>query len=606
MAAILDEAGGLLLDEGGATILDEASTTPNVYTYNFCTNPSFEVDLTGVFPAGGATAYQNATTGLYGAQCLTVSTPGQNPSEGVLLPPGTVLDSGTGAVSFFLQGFDVSSSGTLSVFVVDTTSSTTLGSATITFNNTTGWSRYSVQDLNLVAGHTIIVSVWTNSAQQTAFNIDGVQYEPATGLNDGVLPTPYIDGDQPFGFWTGTRQESPSYKLYQNQISAAGGIRITGYGSLLQQGASFKVVNTDPANGPTQVTGNIDLSGKTFIGLGNKPLAGGGTVVPTGITVGLMFAGLDDFSIFQAGDIDPAISLVGYNNTGVLSGTNTGGSAGYTRPYATFSAPQAFQGSTGKNIWNTAAYFAMGYEFASIANNVAQNITHAQAELIPGSGVPPVPSTYVRPRALTATLAPTRLNYVPNPSFEVSTAQWTALNGTLTRVAGGAITGSSWAGQIVTTFTNSGIYIPVPFLIVGEEYTASVYVKPTTATGNITLTVNGTSTSVAPTLNAWQRITVTFIATQSNPTLAVFSAIAGTFLVDAVMLEVGGALNAYADGSFSGWNWEVAGSAGLTRSYYYVRGNIAYAATQSVLNDHLPLGLHAYAPVFNSPPTQYS
>lgn len=574
---------------------------PSVYTYNFCSNPSFEVDLTGVQSFnGGSIGISQA--GLYGAQCLLVTTPGQSTGEGVILPPGAVLATSTGCVSFFLQGANPTASGTLNVFAIDTTSSTTLGSTQITFNNTAGWTRYSISDLALVNAHNISVYIETVGIQQVQFIVDGVQYEPSLTLNGGAIPTPYIDGDQLFGAWAGTQQESASFKLYQNQIAGSGGIRTFGYGSLLQQGAAFTFVNTDPANGPTQVTGNIDLSGRSFRGL-TGILAGGGSVVTTGITVGLMFAGLNDFAIFVAGDIDPAISLVGYNNTAISVGTNTGGSAGYTRPYATFSAPQAFQGSTGKNIWNTAAYFAVGYEFASMANNVAQNISHVQAELLPGTGTPPVPSSYTRPRALTATLAPTRLNYVPNPSFEVSTASWGTFNSTVTRVAGGAVTGSSWSGQVVTSAAGS-IFIATPFLIIGEEYVASVYVNPT-VTQNLTLSMGGSLfTTVSAPASTWTRISVTFIAVNSNMTLEVSAAAAATYNVDAVMLEVGGTLNAYADGSFTGWNWE--STAGLTRSYYYQRGNIAYGAVQSILADHLPLGLHAYAPVFNSPPTQYS
>lgn len=577
---------------------------PSVYTYNFCSNPSFEVDITGVSAVNGASVSLDAQTGLYGNQSLLVTTPGKQSNEGVILPPGTVLATSTGCVSFFLQGSDINSSGTLNVYAIDTTTSTTLGSTQISFDNTTGWTRYSISDLSLVNGDAIAVYVETASPQQTGFIIDGIQYEPSLTLNGGAIPTPYIDGDQNFGFWVGTQQESASYKLYQNQISANGGIRTFGYGSLLQQGAAFHIVNSDPANGPTQVLGNIDLSGKSFKGL-TGVLAGGGTVVTTGITVGLMYAGLDDFSIFQAGDIDPAISLVGYNNTLISVGTNTGGAAGYTRPYATFSAPKAFQGSTGKNVWNAAAYFAVGYDFGSLTTGEAQNISHVQAELVPVNGTPTVPSSYTRPRALTASLAPTRLNYVPNPSFEVSTAQWAALNGTLTRVSGGAITGSSWSGQVVTTLTNSGIYIPVPYLIVGEEYTVSAYVK-TTGNNTVTLAADTGTIAKATTAGTWTRISMNYVATKSNPTLSVMAATADTMLVDAVLLEVGGVLNAYADGSFTDWNWETAANAGLTRSYYYERGNIAYAAVQQILADHLPLGLHAYSPVYNAPPTQYS
>src|ERR1700693_430058 len=98
---------------------------PNVYTYNFVSNPSFEQDLSGVSAVNGASFYQDTTLALYGSQSLLVSTPGNQSNEGVILPPGTVLASSTGAVSFFLQANTPSSSGTLNVFAVDLTSSTT-------------------------------------------------------------------------------------------------------------------------------------------------------------------------------------------------------------------------------------------------------------------------------------------------------------------------------------------------------------------------------------------------------------------------------------------------------------------------------------------------
>lgn len=616
MGLILDQGGFLaLLDESGVGLEDEAGGAlgwPDVYTYNFCNNPSFETDLTGVTAVNGATFLLDVFTGYVGAQSLQVSTPGVNPNEGVILPPGTALASGAGAVSFYLTGATPTASGTLNVFAIDTTSSTTIGSAVVSFGPTVGWQRVVINGVLLVAGHNIAVYVETASAQQTTFQIDAVQYEPSLPLNGGALPTPYIDGDQLFGTWIGTQQESASYKLYQNMIAATGPIKTSGYGSLLQQGAIFSVVNSDPANGPTQIIGGVDLSGQTFQGI-DGPITGiGGVVLTTGITVLLLAAGLNDFAIFeQATDVDPAISLVGYNNAGISTGTNTAGNAGYTRPFSTFSAPVAYvQPSTGKNLWNTAAYFSVGYQLGSLAAGVSQNITHVQAETVPGTGSPVVPSAYVRPRALTATLAPSRLNYVPNPSFETSTASWAADAGTVTlsRVAGGAITGSSWSGQAVTTAANTGIYVSVPFLIVGETYTASMYVKNTTNASPNTgkLQVGTANATVSMPQNTWVRVSLTFTAVNSNILLDIQALNTGTFLVDGVMLEVGGALNAYADGGFSGWNWENPANANLTRSYYYIRGNIAYAAVQSVLSDHLPLGLSAYAPVYNSPPTQYS
>jgi hypothetical protein len=593
---------------------------PSVYTYNFCSNPSFEQDLTGVTGVNGVVPVLNMGTGLYGTQSLQVTAPGQNPNEGVILPPGTVLASATGCVSFYLQGSDIDQSGTLNVYAIDTTSAITLASTTVSFDPTMGWTRVILNGLSLVNGDSIAVYVETVGIQMCSFLIDGVQYEPSLTLNGGNLPTPYIDGDQLFGFWVGTAEESASYKLYQNQIAASGDIQFSGFASLLNQAAIFFLVNSDPASGPITVTGDIDLSGDAFTGLDGVVLSGGGTVVPTGLTVLLMFAGLDDFSTFTPADVDPAMALIGYNNAGIASGVNTSGSAGYTRPFATFSAPHSLLNSSDTKTWNKAAYFAVGYEFASIAASGAQNITHVQAELVPGTGANVVPSAYVRPRALTATLAPSQMNYITNPNFETDAAGWVAApTTTISRQTSQHFLGS--ASLFSTgTGTQVGNYIAVPDLIVGEEYTVSAYALHTDGSNPrfLTMAVNPTvslasaaSATIAIVSTGWTQITLQFIAPTTNVIIGFWTENSLTaptsttmdWYLDAVMLNPGG-LIPYGDGSFDGWNWE--GTVNDSRSYYYIRGNIAYAAVQSVLSDHLALGLHAYAPVYNSPVTQFS
>jgi hypothetical protein len=591
---------------------------PSVYSFNFCENPSFEQDLTGVEAVMGAAILQDRSMAYSGMYSLNVTTPGMATGEGVALPPGDVLATSSGAVSFYLQGNTPTSTGTLNIYVLDLTSSATLGSTTVTFTPQQSWQRVQVTGLSLVNAHSIQVWVETATPQITSFNIDAVQYEPSLTLNSGNLPTPYIDGDQPFGFWVGTPEESASYKLYQFQMGASGDILTFGQGSLLVQGLQASLVFSDPASGPTQITGGIDLSGLPHAGPNGTIIQGpGGTVVVSGITTLLMLAGLDNFAIWQAGDADPAQTLVSYNNAGVSTGTNTSGSAGYTRPFSTFSAPQAFSGSLSYNIWNTAAYYAVGYQFGSLANNAAQNISHVQAELVPFTGGNPVPSAYQRPRALTAILAPTTMNYVTNPSFTNDTTGWAAVpSTTISRTTAQKFIGG--ASLFMTgTGTNIGAYIPVPDLIVGETYTASGYVLTTdVGTRNVTVAINpgSTFTSVASaTVTAlttgWTQVDVQFTATTSTTVLAFWCQGPGgtsttmNWYLDGVMVNPGG-LVPYGDGYTSGWSFE--GTPGDSRSYYYERGNIAYAAIQEILADHLPYGLHAYAPVYFTPVTQYS
>jgi hypothetical protein len=327
----------------------------------------------------------------------------------------------------------------------------------------------------------------------------------------------------------------------------------------------------------------------------------------------LMVAGLTDFAIFEPGDIDPAICLVGWNNAGISTGTDASGNAGYTRSYATFSAPQLFQGSTGFNVWNQAAYFAVGYQVSSMTANEAQNVTHVQTELVPNSGSPTVPTAYVRPRALTATIAPTTMNFITNPGFASDLNFWTAVPGTTLSLS----SATSWTGlysaEMTGTNAQVGSWINVPDLIVGEVYTASGYVKSTGGATAITVAVNPTSgftyaagDTTPVTVGAdWVRVTMQFEAPTSAVNLAFWSTGSGTqtWFLDNVMVSPGG-LVAYGDGDWDGWFWE--STPHESRSYFYERGNIAYAAIQDVLTNHLPLGVSAYEPVYFTPPTQYS
>jgi len=404
-------------------------TWPNVYTYNFCSNPSFEAGIAGVSPVLGASVLQDPSVFQYGSYSLGVTTPGNQTGEGVILPPGVALASSDGAVSFAIQANQPGDTGYLNVFAYSVAASGSIGSTTVYFDDTTSWQTVSITGLALVSGDTIAVYIETQFPQATSFNIDSVQYEPQTALNDGILPTPYIDGDQMFGVWVGTAEASASYKPYQFQIGDSGAITTQGAGSFLVIGASFPLVFTDPTAGPTQITGQIDLSGvpQTWI---DGPYTGpGGSVAVPSFTVVYMLAGLDDFAMFLPTDVDPAQSLVGWNNAGVSTGTNTSGSAGYTRPFATFTAPGNRVSNAGVNTWNAAAYFAVGYQVPSMTAGEAVNFSHVQSELVPwSSGNQIVPTAYTRPRALTAVIAPTELNYVANPAFysEVSTG-WTAI-----------------------------------------------------------------------------------------------------------------------------------------------------------------------------------
>jgi hypothetical protein len=412
-------------------------------------------------------------------------------------------------------------------------------------------------------------------------------------------------------------------------------------------------VFSDPTSGPTTAAGTIDLSGRTYQRIHGPFTGPGGTSTAFGVVA--MLAGLDDFSMFLPTDVDPALSLIGWNNAGVLTGTNTGGNAGYTRAFATFSAPNAQPNSSGNNTWNGASYFAVGFQLASQAAGGAQNITHVQAETVPfamstvneAPSAGSVPTSYVRPRALIPVIAPTDLNYVLNPSFDGGSVSsvpnnWFAITSPASTILIDTVTSHSidrvlptsspvpLSAAIAGTVTRFGAYAMVSNLIVGEVYTVSGYVwpqaanlydiqvvvSPTAAGGSLAVGSSIPSGTTPPLTQAlvsavgtWYRPNVQFTATNSTMTIAFWGIpITGasgtwTFNLDAVALTPGG-LQSYGDGYYPGWAFE--GTTGNSRSYYYQRGNIANSVVNQVLAGNLPQGLHTYDAQYFVPPTQYT
>lgn len=406
---------------------------PSVYTYNFCPNPSFEAGITGASGILGASLSWASGLAYSGVYSLGVTTPGNASGEGVTLPPGAIQGTVTGAIQFQIQGATPTSSGTLSVIAIDQTTSTVLGTTSVSFSPSVSWQLVTLSGLALVNAHNLAVLVETSTAQATAFNIDCVQYEPSTSVNGGVLPTPYIDGDLPFGFWVGTAESSNSYRLYQNQLSASGLINVSQLAAaFLQKGLAVPLVNTNPANGPVVISGGIDASGKSFQGIKTVTpgtwgaaallVSGFGLYVQAGQSIATMPSGLTSYGSWVTG-IDPALAYIGPNSI-LSSGTDTLGNAGYTRPYGTFYAPQAFT-VNGTNIWNTARFFAVGFQMGSMAAGVAQNVSRVQAEIAPLTQTGP--SAYQRPRALVTIVSPSQQNMVSNPDFSLGNTGWSAI-----------------------------------------------------------------------------------------------------------------------------------------------------------------------------------
>ena len=615
------------------TTASNTAIWPDTYTTNFNPNPSLESGIAGYAGLTGDERISQDTVAWTGRYGLKVTTFGLVPGEGVITPAGSVIASVTGSASLYIYG----DTGNLTVAAVQT-GGQVIGSIPVQ-PDPGGWQRVALDQLAMTGGSELRLMVYTTTAQPLTFWIDAVQYEPETPAH------PYVDGDQSYAAWTATLPPSPSYQLFQNPTSASGGMTLEGSLGVTAHGAVFSA---------GKVAGQMDMSGQQFPmcavsspdrevispaidpGVPGLPweISGGGTI--SAVTVLSPGPAFTDFSVYETGtDPDPAMTLIGASNAGIENASNSTGS--YTQVYASFSPPQQSLDSRGNARWQAAAYMAAGFAVSaqgawSSGNPNGVNFTQVQVEKATGA----TPGAYQRPRALSTIIKPTSMNYVTNPSVEVSTSGWTAVSGaTLTRVSGGYQ--GSYSLQVSVPSAGAGASIEVPLLILGDTFTASAYLSPVSANiADIAMDVGGASTSANPTgwpygagdygsgpyggVNAasapmatggWDyRPWTPFTAPASTVTLTLTPvAITGAtyplvFDIDCVMITPGEVLAAYGDGSTDQWQWELGGTPGLSRSYYYERENVGANAVQSVLSMHIPLGLTAYAPQYAVPPTQ--
>jgi hypothetical protein len=571
------------------------------YTDNLCTNPSFEVDLTGWTALTGTDLSQDTTQGYSGRSSMMVVTDGSRSGEGFTGPSVAVPSTGTGSMSFYLMG----QTGTITVSAVSGATATVIASTQVTMTGG-DYQRIVLAGLSLTASQQMYILVQTNTPQALTFWVDAVQYE----MN--ATPHPYIDGSFPQCQWTGTPNESASFQAFQFMTSANGGMFLEGRATPVTLGAVF----------PTSASGGMLLSGLVT-----------GTVVvnPTGA--------LSGFGIWTSADMDPETAYIEWSNAGQATG-----SASWQRVYGLYYPPQQLLASDGSVRQKRAAYAALGVTFKAMANNGQQSLADVQVErqpIVPGTS--PVPTSWVPPRNVSAIIKPTRLNFVPNPSIEVSTSGWTAIGtATLSKDGTKAVTGTGSSSLKVTVNAASdGAYITIPNLIVGDTYIVSAFVQGGPGLEDVTMACSGNSVSSSqlgvpyggnfilgigygqgpyggiqassadmPT-GQWFQPSTVFTAQQSTVVLS-FQALAGSdvayptsFWVDALLLEEGETLGSYFDGSFgTDYSWEGGGTSGLTRSYYYERQEVASGAVTSALNEHTPLGILAATPVYSQPYTQ--
>jgi hypothetical protein len=457
------------------------------YIGNFCPNPSFEISLAGYTNLTGTAIAQTGTNAAYGHQSMQVMTEGHAPGEGVT---GPVVTYYTEAIEGSM-GVSLSSEapGTVVVSAYSSPGAVLLGSVTVELG--IEWQRVTLSDLTIYGGDEVYLSITTPTAQSITFLVDAVQYEEQTPA------AMYIDGDQPGSEWLGTPGLSASAMPSEFFTILHGGIDIEGTISVVVPGEDFDVV----LDGFVEVDGTISSTVTDPIGA------------------------FDDFALFELTDPDPAQTYVSWNNAGQFSGESD-----YTKAYALFHPPLDYPVSGGVNAWNRAQYMAAGFEFVSVPAGAAQNIIRATVENSPLAGatdVSPVPRAYDPPRALHTIVHPSRLNYCPNPSFEVSTADWSAVGtGTLSQVATGLNIVGLGTPPVPNPGINTIVSTPAAAISPGQQVSASIYAyAPSVLSQSLVLQVawldsfgnpllSGVSAGspVAPVVATWTRLSVTGIA----------------------------------------------------------------------------------------------
>lgn len=582
------------------------------YTVNYCVNPAFQLGLQGYSAINGAALALDTTRPLYGSQSLLVQTPGFAAGEGVITAQGLIPSAATCSASVFIQG-----SGTVNINAVLNPGGIIVGSSSLTL--TSNWQRAILGNLNVLPGQSLYLIVQTTSSQIASFWINGCQIEPESP------PHPYCDGDQVGCFWQSGSEGGVSFQPFQNPVTAI--TNIVSATNVVQPLVIGEVFNASTLVSSSSLSDNIVF-----------------TTIPGPV------GALSDFGVFQLTDPDPAQMYAGYSNSGSAPGT--GGS--YNRVWATFYAPLDYFVSSGF-LYNRAAYIGAGFAVENVPNNGSLNIANVQVELLPVTTgySAPSPTAYDTPRSVHTIIKPTRLNFCPNPSIEVSTSGWTPVGtailsqdsttfvSTVTTVDDVNFTPGTKSLKVIVNAAGDGAQISIPDLIAGDTYVVSAYVRVNSGTpgsgfSNITMICSGATTSVLSTggigfgsgdygvdpyggfvpgqdLSAgiWFRINTIFTAQDSTVTLSFSSNVSGdvvypaVFWIDAVMVESGELLGAYFDGSYgTNYFWETGGTAGLTRSYYYDQWKTKKQAVLNVLNRHLPLGISFATPLYNITYTQ--
>lgn len=579
------------------------------YTTNLVPNPNFASGTTAGYTAlTGTTLATDGTQAMFiSLSSMSVTTDGTVPGEGFYTPAGTISPAATCSVSLFLMG----DTGTVNVSAVYNPGGNVV--QTVTVQLQPAFSRVILDGLAIPNNGQLYILVTTPTAQNLTFNVAGVQIEPESPHTD------YCDGDQPECFWTGTPKASISYRPAQFGVSGA-----------------LQVIFSGSAT--------AYIPGAIFFESGAMGATWSGTATPLVLSPA---AAVDAFAIYGLTDPDPAMTYAYDNNAGVTLSTTA-----WTRAYSAFVPPLDYPVSGGGYAWRRAAFGAFGFSYASVPASQGVQLTKAQVEMAHLNGTTVTPATWDQPRAIHTIVKPDFLNYITNPSFETSTAGWSAIGAcTLaqdsTHFAPGvsvfdSVEYNAGTSSLKVTLNNStgqGAQISVPLLIAGRTYTASCWVMPGSNINDISGTCAGGGADVqntgqpyggnaitgigfgqgyyggvAPSGSAlapmvWTHLSFNFTATADTHTFQITALpVTGVtypvnFWIDAVMINEGDTLAQYFDGNFGADAfWE--STANLSRSYYYKQYAIKQRIVSDVLARHTPLGINYETPVFDVPYTQ--
>jgi hypothetical protein len=320
----------------------------------------------------------------------------------------------------------------------------------------------------------------------------------------------------------------------------------------------------------------------------------------------LAIGGITDFGTFPNLTLHDPADFYCASST---AGTSGAVGAAWTRHNAVFAV------SRGEKF-SRVAYVGLASKITSQPAGTNQYLGAVQLERAPLDGGS-YPTAYTQAREVQTFVKPDRLNYSVNPGFEVDTSNWAAsTGGTLTRVDS-PIAKGLWSGQVAIT-SNSTVMIThtIPNLVIGRQYTTTVYVRaisrPDVAISALSATVQYARGYAASDdiqdANNFRRLAITYIALAPTVMLVLTPvAVSGTpnVIVDACLVERGAVERPYFTGGIGAdYLWETGGTPGICRSYYYKNRAERFAAIKRILALNVPLGIGYADPVFATLPVE--